>query len=334
MRHAAAIMAAESYAALEPEISMIEAQIATLSARGVIARFWRYDTDPIQEPQPIEYKRVGLMQGVHVQPTGPRTGFGDFLSRCAMAGKPVSLIKTVNDGGALAEAKSYCRDTVTVWRSKVQYDAGDDLDFPPGDWQWRMDQARSIADLWMTKLVERWRLDRGVTDYLEICNEPNGSTPYQFEAQAAWTQACMEWADARGIKCAVYGFSSGCPEPWQMDILLPTFKHAAEHGHALAVHDGSVNGDRPLFQQAAQDGTAFRYRLIADKMAERGWPMPPLVITECYWWRYQWDDMAWYLRELARDPYVLGMAWFTVGDFGTQNVAGQLGHFADLIERM
>jgi hypothetical protein len=73
-------------------------------------------------------------------------------------------------------------------------------------------------------------------------------------------------------------------------------------------------------------------------MDEAGLQMPPVVITECYWpegyrGKNPYSDMAWYLSELAKDEYVLGMAWFTLGPYsfgGGQdvNVVKQLPAFA------
>jgi hypothetical protein len=129
----------------------------------------------------------------------------------------------------------------------------------------------------------------------------------------------------------------------QAEALLPTLKWAAEHGHVFAVHDGSVNDERRLFRQGYEDKTALRYRYVKALMDARGWPMPYVIITEAYqvdgYHKPDWDDWQWYLTELAKDDYVLGCAWFTLGDYEFSpgqnvNVDGQLGGLADLCIKM
>lgn len=272
----------------------------------------------VPPPVPV-YPKHGTGIGLHVEVVGMHTGYRQWLEQCYPG---VGLIKAVNDGGSLMEAHEVDPKTITVWRSKVLYEGKEDMDNPPGDWWWPVEQAPAIADKWMTKLCERWQYDKGVTNYLEIMNEPNGSNLQQFKAQAAFTQSCMEWADKEGIKLAIYGFSSGCPksplakegEPDELGILLPTFKYAAEHGHIVSLHDGSVDGSRPLFEQAAEDGTALRWRLFERALKLKGWSIPGMAVTECYLPSGERNlpiaSLQWYLREMAKDPYILGMALF------------------------
>ncbi len=301
-----------------------------------IKPFPKGETTP-PTPPVVKYKRPKSMAGLHMEVVGAHTGYGEFLKKCADAGRPIGLVKAFYDGGALGQAKSVSQDTITVWRGRPSYC---DEDNPPGDWNWNPAETPKIVKRWMDGLVDRWKLDRGVTDYLEIINEPNGATDEQFANMRDFVQGCMEYAEAHDFKLAIYGFSSGCPNEHQAKILLPTFDYAARHGHVLAIHDGSVDPDRRLFREAAEDGTALRHRLIKRLMDQAGLQMPPVVITECYWpdgyrGRNPYSDMAWYLTELAKDDYVLGMAWFTLGDYsfggGAVNVVGQLTKFADCI---
>ena len=129
----------------------------------------------------------------------------------------------------------------------------------------------------------------------------------------------------------------------QAELLLETLRWAAEHGHVFAVHDGSVSDERRLFRQGYEDKTALRYRYVKKLMDQKGWPMPYVVITEAYqvdgYHRPDWADWQWYLTELAKDEYVLGCAWFTLGDYEfspgeSVNVAGQLPGLTDLVTTM
>jgi len=296
--------------------------------------------DPPVPPAPI-YKRGRSMGGLHIEVTGSHEGYGAFLQRCADAGRPVGVIKSFFDGGALMQAKSVSPDTVTIWRGRP---LSSDDDNPRNDWIWDTLDTKDIADQWMYELCERWKFDRAVTDYLEVCNEPNGALEIQFINQRDFWIECMRYADEHGFKVAIGSFSSGCPEPEQLDVLAPALDYAAKHGHILACHDGSVEAGRPLFQQAYQDGTGLRYRMFKQRMDALGYQMPMVAITECYWPggnknQNPWSDMAWYLAELAKDPYVLGMSWFSLGSYtfgegGEVNNAEQLPRFADVIVSM
>lgn len=279
--------------------------------------------------------------GLHIEVVGSHNGYGDYLRRCADVGKPVSMVKSFFDGGVLMEAKSVYPQTVTIWRGRP-LDGDSDNPHPEQDWLWSPSLNEQYADEWMTALLERWKYDKDVTDYLEIVNEPNGGgDPLQFENQRDFFIACMQWADAHNFKIAIGSFSSGCPTEWQTQILAPSFDYAARHGHIVALHDGSVDGDRPLFSQAAEDGTAYRYRIFNRVLDSMGLMRPKYAITEGYrpnGYRGMnaagWADMQAYLQELARDG-VLGWAWFTLGDYdfggGIVNVVGQLPYYTDML---
>lgn len=279
--------------------------------------------------------------GLHIEVVGSHSGYGDYLRRCADAGKPVGMVKGFFDGGVLMEAKSVCPQTITIWRGRP-LDIDEDNPHSELDWLWPPDKNEQYADEWMTALYDRWRLDKDVTDYLEIVNEPNGGgNPLQFENQRDFFIECMKWADLRDFKIAIGSFSSGCPTEWQTQILAPSFDYAARHGHIVALHDGSVDEERPLFLQATEDGTAYRYRMYNRVLDSMGLMRPRYAITEGYrpsGYRGMnaagWADMRAYLQELARDG-VLGWAWFSLGDYdfggGSVNVVGQLPKYTNML---
>lgn len=293
---------------------------------------------PPPPPPPVTYKRPTSMGGVHIS-HGGRSGYHDWLVNC---GRSV-FVKSFMDFGALMEAKTVNPNTVTVIRVLP---VGIDEDTPQGNWQWDLSRTRKIAQEWMSRCYEVLDVnDRKWFDYVEVMNEPDPADAAAMERANAFVLACMEDADLHGYKLAIWAWAAGLPrtpllregEFDQMERTLETLKYAAEHGHALAVHEGSVSDERRLIRQAAEDGTALRYRVTAQMMAEKGWPMPPVVITEAYqesgYRRPDWDDWKWYWTELAHDPYVLGAAWFTLGDWefgGGQNVniVGQLRKMA------
>lgn len=279
--------------------------------------------------------------GLHIEVVGSHNGYGDYLRGCADAGKPISMVKAFFDGGVLMEAKTVSPQTVTIWRGRP-LDGDSDNPHPEQDWLWPPSKNVEYADEWMMALLARWERDRAVTDYLEIVNEPNGGgLALQFENQRDFFIECMKWADAHGFKIAIGSFSSGCPEDWQTTILAPSFDYAARNGHIVALHDGSVDEARPLFSQAAVDGTAYRYRRYNAILDNLGLKRPKYAITEGYrpsGYRGMnaagWADMQAYLQELARDG-VLGWAWFSLGDYdfggGSVNVVGQLPRYTDML---
>ena len=287
--------------------------------------------------------------GLHIVVQGSHNGYEDYLRRCADAGRPVGLIKVMKDGGAAGLAKEVSPKTYTVWRWFGGRDHEDDT--PAGNWQWAAADSKKTALKWMSYLYGMWELDRQWVDFYEFLNEPDPADQYGIERAAELVQYCMEDAEAHGFKTAIWSFTSGLPRTPtinptdfpQAENILYTLKWAAEHGHVLAVHDGSVNEGRRLFRQAYEDKTALRYRYVKALMNQKGWPMPYVVITEAYqpggYRKPDWADWKWYLTELGRDRYVLGCAWFTLGDYEFSpgqsiNVVSQLAGLAELASTM
>jgi hypothetical protein len=275
--------------------------------------------------------------GLHIEATGDHTGYEDFLRACAAANRPVALIKVFGDGYSAKLAKAADPRTVTIWRKPVKLGHGDSerMDNPPGDWSWPESATAEVARQWMQAMYPEWETQREYIDYFEIVNEPNPATPEQTRRAAEFMMEAMKDAERQDppYRLAIWSFSSGTPEPWQAEIIAPTLRYAAEHGHILSVHDGSVDDDRRLFRQAFKDGTALRYRMFQPLLGPN---MPRVAITEAYqpggYYDPDWYDWQWYLTELAKDN-VIGAAWFTLGPYsfgGGQevNVVKQLPAFA------
>jgi hypothetical protein len=287
--------------------------------------------------------------GLHIVVQGSHNGYEDYLRCCADAGRPAGLIKVMKDGGAAQLAKQFSPKTYTVWRwfgGKEQED-----DTPPGNWQWAAADSKKTALKWMSTFYGMWEVDRQWVDFYEFLNEPDPADRYGMERAAELVMYCMEDAEAHGFKTAIWSFTAGLPRSpsilpgdfAQAELLLETLKWAAEHGHVFSVHDGSVNDERRLFREAYEDKTALRYRFVKKLMDQKGWPMPYVVITEAYqvdgYRKPDWEDWKWYLTELAKDDYVLGCAWFTLGDYEfspghSVNVAAQLSGLAELASTM
>jgi hypothetical protein len=274
--------------------------------------------------------------GLHIEATGDHTGYEEFLRACAAANRPIALIKVYGDGYSAKIAKSVDPRTVTIWRKPVKLSGDKDrTDNPPGDWTWPESATAEVARQWMQAMYPEWEQERAYIDYFEIVNEPNPATPDQTRRAADFMLEAMKDAERHDppYRLAIWSFSSGTPEPWQAEIMLPSLRYAAEHGHILSVHDGSVDDERRLFRQAFKDGTALRYRMFQPLLGES---MPRVAITEAYqpggYYDPDWYDWQWYLTELSKDN-VVGAAWFTLGPYSfgggeNVNVVKQLAPFA------
>lgn len=277
--------------------------------------------------------------GLHIEAVDDYAGYMDFLRACSAANRPVALIKVYGDGYSAQVAKTIDPRTVTIWRKPVKL-AGDAdrMDNPPGDWNWPEGATAEIARRWMQAMYPEWKTQREYIDYFEVVNEPNPATITQTQRAADFMMEAMQDAERQDppYRLAIWSFSSGTPEPWQMDIIAPTLRYAAEHGHILSVHDGSVDDERRLFRQAFEDGTALRYRMFRPVLGDA---MPRVAVTEAYqpngYYDPDWYDWQWYLIELAKDN-VIGAAWFTLGPYSFGggegvNVAKQLPAFAQVL---
>jgi len=271
--------------------------------------------------------------GLHVEATGDHTGYEEFLRACSAANRPVALIKVFGDGYSAKIAKEIDPRTVTIWRKPTKTGHDDYMDNPPGDWNWPASETAERVHTWMQAMYPDWEANRQYIDYFEIVNEPNMATVTQTQRATEFMLAAMQEAEQQNppYHLAIWSFSSGTPEQWQADILAPTLRYAAEHGHILSVHDGSVSEERRLFREAAKDGTALRYRMFQPMLGQF---MPRVAITEAYqpggYEIPDWFDWQWYLTELAKDQ-VIGAAWFTLGPYdfggGDVNVVAQLPSF-------
>lgn len=282
-------------------------------------------------PNVIIPKNLG---GLHVEGVGDHTGYEDFLRKCSAVNRPVALIKVYGDGYSAKLAKEIDPRTITIWRKPVKTGRGQYADNPDGDWNWPEDQTAEIARKWMEAMYPDWENQQAYIDYFEIVNEPNPATVTQTLRAADFMMEAMKLAEQHDppYRLAIWSFSSGTPELWQAQLISHTLRYAAEHGHILSVHDGSVNDERRLFQQAYKDGTALRYRMFQPLLGQF---MPRVAITEAYqpdgYHNPDYADWQWYLTELAKDD-VIGAAWFTLGmyTFGGEevNVVRQLPWFA------
>ena len=164
----------------------------------------------------------------------------------------------------------------------------------------------------------------------------------------------QRWPD---IKVAVGHFSVGNPPDMERDwdiysqaLGVADYLSLHEYGSPfIQSEDGDVNGERrfKLADDYAAGWWCLRYRQVYRYLRSKGYPTPPLLLTEIgrdhgltvgtnYGFRrdvgYGGDDrhkyaaeLRWYAHELARDPYVRGATIFGCGmydDWRTFDVAG------------
>lgn len=299
-----------------PELGQIESAVNSLRAQGVTAYYGRAD-DPSDEPIPPEPPEPPPITasmskgGVHIV-GGNHTYYMDYLTLLAEAGKPVSTIMAMEDGG-ISEAIAVCPDTITFWRNSI-----DGNDFPLINWLFTStEQCKASALDWMSKCYPIWNLNPAKY-YLPI-NEPNPTTQDDVHWMTEWLTYAIEDANPRGYKLCVGGFSAGTPDYWQMEQMLDFVEMCALSGNVIGVHDWAI-------QSMAPDAS-LRYRKWDEMLVKAGKARAYYAIVEAYNYmainQFYWDNWAWYLRELKKDSVCLGACWYTIGDSASINFAGK-----------
>ena len=148
----------------------------------------------------------------------------------------------------------------------------------------------------------------------------------------------MKRADEAGLKLVLYGFSAGNP-PLDEAILAemtPALRYAMAHGHYLSVHE--YGGVAPLDPDTLQGSIlALRYRQLYAALPEDA--RPQLIVSEagqsggcCFIGTQAFiEDYAWYDAQLAEDDYVIGVAAWTLGNWGSANFQDALPALADYL---
>ena len=248
--------------------------------------------------------------GLHVV-MGSRRGYGDMLRRCAQASQPVPLVKAVDEGGCLLEAKGYSARTVTIFRTRVHGD------LPGGNFQGNPYQ---VAEAWMNGQMPIWR--RNPADYYEVINEPDPPTLEGYLWLNLFMEQCIHIADAQGFRLALYSFAAGVPEIDEFARLAPSLKLAKRGGHILSLHEYGI----PKSMRASYPAITTRYRsFYANVMVPMACVIPVAITEAAPNGGHNWggedfflSEVTWYDTELMRDPYVIGAALFTLGDGGGQ----------------
>ena len=271
--------------------------------------------------------------GVHVV-IGPRTRYGPFLQRIAAAGQTLALVKCVDDFGAAYEAKQVMPRVLTIGRIN-EVDHTDLQAYEPLTASGYVDAAQ-VASWYYAKVKPKWLVNRQWIDVWETFSE--------FSAHWAWQSdfylALMDLAEADGFKLALYACSSGNP-PDAVTVMqmLSCLKAARQRGHYLSLHEYGDVGTDIVTLSGTQPYHALRYRQLYESILIPNGADPLLIISECGQnggstfpgEQTFLNDFCWYDSELMKDPYVVGAAIFTLGNWASTNFQTALPALADYI---
>lgn len=263
--------------------------------------------------------------GVHIV-IGPRNGYGDFIRTCANAGKPVALVKCLDDFGPAAEAKQYSPQTLTIGRvNEINGHDLQGLDYLVGN------KTPAEGAAWYYQQVKpKWQQNPAI-DVWETCNEWS----WHWAWQADFYIAFMDLAEADGYRLALWSCSGGNPpEAYYSDIARACARAKAHGNHILSLHEYSWDG----LLKDAPTSLVTRYRRLYAYLATQN-AVIPLAITEAgenggggfTGPEVFVDDFGWYDTQMRQDPYVIGCAAWTLGNWSGANFQNALPALAQYI---
>lgn len=142
--------------------------------------------------------------GLHVT-IGNRSGFGDALLRCSVAGSPIPVLQTV-DVDLWPDVAQYSPQTRLVFRTKFDAAGREIGDGPQAMYT---GEPNAEAEAWMAKMMPRWRLNRA--HYYAPINEQDGGPASDMDWLNVFLLRCIAIAQENGFKLAAPNFSTGNP---------------------------------------------------------------------------------------------------------------------------
>lgn len=224
--------------------------------------------------------------GFHTGPGGNASGLGDYFRQLDAAGIP-AVQKGVDDYGACNELVKLARASgvphhIIFRLSTAGQNDGRSYDVPryanePGQ------EARNHWQMTVAKLPPEFDKSRV---WLEPINEVDKN---QADWLGKFGAAIAELAMQDGYKVALFGFSSGEPEPehWRAPGMIDFLHVAADHPDrvAVALHEYTLDKGKTL--QQADRWWIGRYRALYEACDERGIARPTILITE-FGWAHDW----------------------------------------------
>ena len=292
---------------------------------------------PSPIPSPLEVPCIPTTTskvGLHIVP-GRRTGFGTFLQRLVDACVNLAVVKAVDDLSPLREVERLMPGTFTVGRLNTATDPATGVTFDlqafnPSDFH---NSAREAAEVYWYLAAPTWLRFPEVNAW-ELFNEYSSDWGWQ----GAFFIEMMKRADEAGLKLVLYAFSAGNPPLNNATIaeIAPALRYAMAHGHYLSVHEygGIVPNDPDTLRGSI---LALRYRQLYAALPADA--RPRLIVSEAgQAGGYEFigvqpfiEDYAWYSARLAEDHYVVGVAAWTLGNWGSANFQDALPALADYL---
>jgi hypothetical protein len=263
---------------------------------------------------------VSTKFGLHLN-IGSRNGYGEVVA----AGPAVVL--SMNDGGALAEAKQRGgQRVITIFR--MHRDDVAFKDAPPNIDHMSEAEARNAADTYWPQMEAVYRSNPA--DFYQPVNETGGDNPTSLRNIIAFEMRLMELAERDGYKLAVGSPAGGSPGSWDLwlQFYLPLLRRAAQGGHIYSRHAyggvESPQGDGLLTKPgpAPADANAGRPFREAEFLRQQG-IVTPMIITEAGQNAgYQFPgvdvfvtDMARYDQLCQQHENIWGFCSWTYGDY-------------------
>jgi hypothetical protein len=260
--------------------------------------------------------------GFHVGPGGNMTGIGDWMKRLDAAQIPFFL-KSVDNYGPLFEAVGYMKASgvphTLVYRLSTQ-GRNDGFDYDVPDYDRSPEEA--AARHWQqtrSKLPPEFDKERV---WLELINEVD-------KARADWLGHFAfhsgQMALQEGYKVALFGWSSGEPEPadWETEGMLCYLRLCAEKPDqaAVSLHEYSYKKEEIWYLRDSLIGRFLKLFNACDKHHIK---RPRILITEWGWTYNSVPDPTRALRDIeevgelyALYPEILGAAiWYLGSGFG------------------
>lgn len=248
--------------------------------------------------------------GAHVQPTGPRNGYGDFCRA-----KPAVCLLRATDPTETAELSG--GHTITIFRHNVYQDA------PAGIDQTDVVGAILMARKEYPKLKAQW--EQNPADYYTTLNEPGGHDLQTIPNYVGYELEMLRLADADGYKLCVLNLAWGTPDDGRAEggesngeievwkhFYVPVIRQAAQGGHIYGRHGYSDLSDpssqRPfeehdyLVSQGIHIGIAITELGVNDGSSFPG-------VDEFTRLAKQFDV------KMRQYPYIIGGCLWTLGNF-------------------
>ncbi|MCI0396912.1 MAG: cellulase family glycosylhydrolase [Chloroflexi bacterium] len=262
--------------------------------------------------------------GFHVGPGGNATGLGEWMRKLDEAKIPFCL-KSADSYGPLFEGSQLSRAAhVLVYRMSTQ-GQGDGFDYDVPDYN--VTPAEAAAKHWQRMLAKLPPEFDKTRVWLEPINEVDKGRS-DWLGNFAWEIAQLALAD--GYKVALFGWSSGEPEPadWETPGMLRYLQLCAEQPDrvAISLHEYSYKTEDIWFMRDFQVGRFKQLFSICDR---RQIKRPNVIMTEWGWTYDNVPDRSKALQDIdavaelyAQYPEVLGAAIWYLGP-GFQGIANR-----------